>query len=223
MSTPRLTCILALFLFSAACVSPEEHRKLQSANQALQTQLDQLKEHQKGLAQENDMLKADLVRLGKTAADAEWVKAQKEKLDELLKRYGDGTGTSMPGVEVIQTGEGVAFRVLGGVLFSSGKADITDQGKKTLQPLIATLKGEGKRIRVDGHTDDEPITHSSWGTNLRLSVERSLAVAAFLIQSGVPADRVGVAGFGEYRPSKQGSTEDARAANRRVEILMLDR
>jgi chemotaxis protein MotB len=196
---------------------------VQSANQALQTQLAQLKEHQQGLAKENEQLKADLVRIGKTAADAEWVKAQKEKLDELLKRHGEGSTGAITGVDVIQTSEGVAFRVLGGVLFASGKADITDQGKKTLQQLIATLKGEGKRIRVDGHTDDEPITHSSWGTNLRLSVERSLAVAAFLIQSGVPADRVGVAGFGEHRPTKQGSTEEARAANRRVEILMLDR
>lgn len=223
MSTPRFTCVLATFLLCASCVSPEEHRRSQSANQALQTQLDQLKDHQKGLAKENQQLKDDLVRIGKTAADAEWVKAQKEKLDELLKRYSEGASGAMPGVDLIQTSEGVAFRVLGGVLFASGKAEITEQGKQTLKQLIATLKGEGKRIRVDGHTDDEPITHSSWGTNLRLSVERSLAVAAFLIQSGVPADRVGVAGFGEHRPSKPGSTEAARAENRRVEILMLDR
>jgi outer membrane protein OmpA-like peptidoglycan-associated protein len=57
---------------------------------------------------------------------------------------------------------------------------------------------------------------------LRLSVERSLAVVDFLIKNGLPAERVGVAGFGEYRPTTAGDGEDAKQQNRRVEILMLD-
>jgi chemotaxis protein MotB len=84
------------------------------------------------------------------------------------------------------------------------------------------LQREGKRVRVDGHTDDTPIQYSQWGTNLRLSVERSMSVVDFLIKSGLPAERVGVAGFGEYRPAVAGNGDDARQQNRRVEILMLD-
>jgi outer membrane protein OmpA-like peptidoglycan-associated protein len=49
-----------------------------------------------------------------------------------------------------------------------------------------------------------------------------MAVADFLIKSGLPADRVGVAGFGEHRPAAAGTDDEARQRNRRVEILMLD-
>ena len=103
------------------------------------------------------------------------------------------------------------------------RIEVSDQGKQTLGQLIATLKQEGKRVRVDGHTDDMPIQHSQWGTNLRLSVERSMAVADFLIKSGLPADKVGIGGFGEYRPVEAAASDAARQKNRRVEILMLDK
>ena len=80
------------------------------------------------------------------------------------------------------------------------------------------------KIRVDGHTDDTPIQRSQWGTNLRLSVERAMVVAEFLIQTGgLKADHIGVAGYGEFRPAVQGTDEASRQKNRRVELLMLDR
>ena len=60
-------------------------------------------------------------------------------------------------------------------------------------------------------------------TNLRLSVERSLAVADFLEHAGLPANRICVAGYGEHRPTEQAKDDAARQKNRRVEILMLDR
>ncbi len=222
MSKTRLTIALTTLVLCASCVSSEEHRRLQSANQALQAQLAELSEYQRRLGKENEQLRADVADLGKRAADADWIRAEKEKLADLIKRYQEGGSSNIPGVDVIQTAEGVAFRLLDQVLFASGKAEITDKGKATLQQLVATLKSEGKRIRVDGHTDDQPIVRSEWGTNLKLSVARSVAVAEFLIQSGVAADKVGVAGFGQYRPAAAGSTDAARSANRRVEILMLN-
>ena len=224
MSTMRRNLALAVLLLPlAACVSPEEHRRTVSANQALQAELASLSETQRALQRENERLRGDLERLGKQAADADWIREQKQKLDELLKQYPQGGASALPGVELVRTSEGIAFRVLGGVLFASGRAEVSDQGQKTLTQLLATLQKEGKRVRVDGFTDDQPIQHSQWGTNLRLSVERSLAVADFLIKAGLPADRVGVGGYGEYRPAVEGKTEEARQKNRRVEILMLDR
>jgi flagellar motor protein MotB len=220
----RSTIGLFVLLSAAACVSPKEHNEVLSANKALRAEIDSLAQTQQATQRENERLRGELERLGKQAADADWIREQKAKLDELLKQYPQGGGgSSMPGVEVVRTGEGIAFRVLGGVLFASGQNQISEQGQKTLQQLIATLQKEGKRVRVDGFTDDQPIQHSQWGTNLRLSVERSMAVAEFLIKAGLPAERVGVAGFGEFRPAVEGKTEDARQKNRRVEILMLDR
>ncbi|MGE3173200.1 MAG: flagellar motor protein MotB [Planctomycetota bacterium] len=204
-------------------MSPEEHRRVTGANQSLKAEIASLTKTWNAVSQENERLRAELDRVGKQAADADWIREQKAKLDKLLGQYQDGAPSAVPGVELVQTNEGLAFRVLGGVLFAPGRIEISEQGKQTLAQLIDTLRREGKRVRVDGHTDDTPITHSRWGTNLRLSVERSLAVADFLIQSGLSADQVGVAGFGEYRPTIAATTDEARQKNRRVEILMLDR
>jgi flagellar motor protein MotB len=223
MSISRYTVAFAsLLICAASCVSPEEHRRVRSANEALKAEIASLTEHQRQLGDENARLRADVERLGKSAADADWVREQKEKLERLLKQYQEGAPSAIPGVELINTAEGFGFRVAGGVLFASGKTDITDQGKQILTQLITTLKQEGRRIRVDGHTDDQPIQHSAWGTNLRLSVERSLSVADFLIKNGLGADKVGVAGYGEYRPAVEGANDEARQKNRRVEILMLN-
>lgn len=217
----RRTFGLALLPLMAACVSPEQHRQLQSANQQLQAQNASLRDAQRELGRQNDLLRSEIERLGKNVADAAWIAEQKAKLDELLKRYEGGIG-NVEGVEVVRTAEGVAFRVIGGVLFAPGRNEISEQGKQTLGKLVSTLRSEGKRIRVDGHTDDTKIQHSRWGTNLRLSAERALAVADFLIQSGIAEDKVGIAGFGEWRPAVEGKDEVARQQNRRVEILMLD-
>lgn len=223
MPTSRLTVALLVMLSgAAACVSPEAHRRVLSANEALRAQMAALSEHQQQLNQENAQLRADVERLGKRALDADYVARQKEELDRLLKQFHGGGQSEIPGVDLVTTAEGAAFRVAGSLLFASGKAEITEAGRAALKQVIATLQQEGRRIRVDGFTDDQPIQHSAWKSNLELSVARSLAVATFLIQNGVKADAVAVAGYGEYRPAVQGDSEEARQKNRRVEILMLN-
>ena len=217
----KYTLMMAASLLAAACVSPETHRQVVSANGVLQRQIADMSEAQKQLAAENLRLRSQVEDLGKRAADAAWIEDQKKRLADALAKYGAGTPAAANGVELVKTPEGYAFRVAGGVLFSSGQNTLSEQGKKTLTELAAQL--EKRRIRVEGHTDDVPIQRSQWGTNLRLSVERAMAVADFLTHTGgLEADRVGVAGYGEYRPAANGTDDAARQKNRRVEILMLD-
>lgn len=213
----------ALATITVSCISNEEHRRALDANRALRTQLAELTNYHQQLSGANDRLTEQVERLGKSAADAQWIKEQKEKLAKLLGEYREGGPKAMPGVELVETREGLAFRVLGGVLFASGKVDITSEGQSTLQQLVQTLRNEDKDIRVDGHTDDQKIVYSPWKTNLRLSANRALAVAEFLIASGLPKERISACGHGEYKPAVPGSSEEARRANRRVEIVMLDR
>jgi len=80
----KMSVCATLLLATAACVSPEEHRRLQSANAALQTQIAQWGDQQRNLTKENERLRADVDRLGKQAADADWIREQKQKLDELM-------------------------------------------------------------------------------------------------------------------------------------------
>ena len=214
-------CLVGTLLALPACVTTEEYNRAKAANAALQKELDDLKGYQRGVGDENRRLVQKVTDLEKDAADAGWIAKEKKRLEDLAKQFEQGGPLAMPGVNVIGTPEGVAFQVQGEVLFLSGRAEISDTGRETLKKLLATLQQQSKRVRVDGHTDADPIKHSSWGTNLRLSAERSLVVAEFLIQSGFPAERIGVAGFGEHRPAANGDTTDAKRQNRRVEILML--
>jgi chemotaxis protein MotB len=205
-----------------ACVTTEEYNRAKAANAALQREIDDLKGYQKGLSEESKRLSGENTELKARAVDAAWLEKEKKRLEELAKQFETGGASAMSGVSVIRTPEGVAFQVQGEILFTSGRADISESGKETLKKLIPTLLKEGKRLRVDGHTDSDPIKHSQWLTNLRLSAERSLVVTEFLILSGFPSDRIGIGAFGEFRPAVGGDGSDAKRQNRRVEILMLN-
>ena len=214
---------VALGVILVGCVSTEDYNRSQNANEALRGQLAALSEYQTSLEAENSRLSQDLIRVGRDAVDAAWIEQQKAKLDRLLGQFQDGgslQGTE--GVIVKQTSEGLVFQVQGEVLFESGKADVTSSGQETLRRLIPTLRSVGKRIRVDGHTDDDPILRSGWETNLHLSAGRALSVAAFLTANGLAEDIVSIGAFGEYRPTEMGNTPEVKRANRRVEILMVD-
>jgi chemotaxis protein MotB len=220
------TMTLVALLSAAACVSPEAHRQVKGANSALQAQIAGMAEAQRALSAENARLRAENSDLGRRAADASWIEDQKKRLAELLAKYGEGTPSAQNGVELVRTPEGYAFRVAGGVLFSPGQNTLSDSGRRTLTELASQL--QGRQIRIEGHTDDQPIQRSQWGTNLRLSVERAMVVSDFLTKSaGLQADNVSVAGYGEYRPteprpSEAGSAPAWQQKNRRVEILLID-
>ncbi len=219
MSRPYLVALAALTVFFAGCVSQEQYRRSLADNDNLRQQRDSLAENNRALQTDNERLQQQLADLSVRAKDADWIKEQKQRLAELLK--GLDNGKLPTGVRTLETKEGIGFEVEGAVLFASGKAEITPSGQDTLRQLVKSIVDSGKEVRVDGHTDTDPIKHSSWQSNLELSAARALAVAQFLIQSGVPPERVAVAGFGQYHPAEPGETDAAKARNRRVEILML--
>ena len=75
-------------------------------------------------------------------------------------------------------------------------------------------------MRVDGHTDPRPISTPQFPSNWELSTARAISVVKFLVERGVPADRLVAAGFGEYQPLDPTRNEDAFARNRRIEMKL---
>lgn len=219
MSRLAKYCVLAVVATTSACVSPEAHRGVLAANDALQKQIADLQRHCAEQDEELQRVNQQNSELTARVHDAQWIKEKKAELQRLLKEFGPSGPSEVPGVSVIQTPEGTAFDVKGGVLFASGKADLTTQGQQVLKKLVPHLRKN--RIRVDGHTDTDPINHSKWRTNLNLSAARAVAVAEFLIQNGLDGKNVTVAGFGAHRPAAQGNGDEIKAQNRRVEILLL--
>lgn len=117
------------------------------------------------------------------------------------------------------------------VLFPSGSDVLQPIGEEELAKLaqaIVELNGEIPSdidwiIRVDGHTDNVPISGGRFSDNWQLSKERAGAVVKYLITQGVPADRLAATGFGEYQPLEAGDSPEARARNRRIEFKLTER
>jgi chemotaxis protein MotB len=114
------------------------------------------------------------------------------------------------------------------VLFPSASATLEEGGKDQLAKLANTLLEIALRIppevnwimRVDGHTDPRPISTPQFPSNWELSTARAISVVKFLVERGVPADRLVAAGFGEYQPLDPTRNEDAFARNRRIEMKL---
>jgi chemotaxis protein MotB len=118
------------------------------------------------------------------------------------------------------------------VLFAVGSAELGDPGKQQLTKLAATLRELMSHIpkdinwvlRVDGHTDQVPIHNPQFASNWELSTARAVSVVKFLIDQGVPPDRLAATGFGEFQPLD--STRDdeiSRRRNRRIELKLTER
>ncbi len=117
------------------------------------------------------------------------------------------------------------------VLFPKGSAEINPEGIQEMQKLAIALRELEQEIpadlawvlRVDGHTDIDPIATSSFRSNWDLSAARSIAVVNFLVGNGVSPQHLVAAGFGEFQPLDSADTEDAKSRNRRIELKLTER
>lgn len=118
------------------------------------------------------------------------------------------------------------------VLFPIGSEVINEAGRVEMKKLADALIELQKEIppeiswvlRVDGHTDDRPLSGTGrYRDNWELSSARATSVVKFLIENGVPANRLVAAGFGEFQPLDAAGTDEARSKNRRIELKLTER
>lgn len=140
---------------------------------------------------------------------------------EFFGRLRDILGTR-PGITVV----GDRFVFQSEVLFASGSAELGLDGQQQMNQLARTLLDVSRSIpqdinwilRVDGHTDNQPIATAVFRSNWELSTARAIAVVKYLIGQGIPAERLAAAGFGEFQPLDTGTDPAARSKNRRIEL-----
>jgi chemotaxis protein MotB len=117
------------------------------------------------------------------------------------------------------------------VLFPSGQATMTPEGLAAIDQLAAAIvelertipKEIDWALQVDGHTDVRPIANPQFPSNWELSSARATSVVKYLISRGVPAKRLVAAGYGEFQPLEEGSTEEILRRNRRIELKLTNR
>jgi len=119
------------------------------------------------------------------------------------------------------------------VFFATGSDVMSPDGLAEMDKLAAAILELNNEIpaeipwvlRVDGHTDKRPITGTGgpFRSNWELSAARAISVVRYLIDQGVPANRLVAAAFGEYQPIEEGDSEEALAKNRRIELKLTER
>ncbi len=118
------------------------------------------------------------------------------------------------------------------VIFATGQANISDDGKDQLANIASALREIEASIprdipwvlQIEGHTDSDPIANSTFfKDNWDLSTERALSVVRFLRSEGISANRLAAAGYGEFQPIDRSNTVEAKQRNRRIELKLTQR
>lgn len=173
----------------------------------------------------NRQLQGRDARMAELSTSLEREKAQQKALLQAYDKARQGRGTLQANVPApAESDKGaVTITLLSGVLFASGSADLTQEGKAALKQAAGTVRSKypNAAIEVRGHTDNVPIKYSSFKSNWDLSCARALAVARHLIEAeGFDPARVTTRGYGETRPVASNNTDAGRKKNRRAEIIV---
>ena len=234
------TYLAAIFLLSG-CGNPEleaenarlegelgdlrrDHQGLQGRLQELETANNQMLEQMRALGQNVSSLteaRAALeAQLQAAQRREEQARARLDAFRRMLGQFREMIASGQLRVRIVR-GK-MVVELPEGVLFDSGSADLKDSGKATLQRIAQVLAGiENREFLVAGHTDNVPIRSRRFPSNWELSAARGVAVARFLSENGMPATRIAAAGYADQQPVAPNDTEEGRAQNRRIEIVLM--
>jgi chemotaxis protein MotB len=130
-------------------------------------------------------------------------------------------------VKVTHDERGLVITLAGDAFFNPASARINIEATRDILLRLGTyLSSEelrGRRFRIEGHTDAVDVDpYGPWEDNWQLSVERSRAILRYLAALGVDERRFQITGFADTMPVSSNDTEEGRANNRRVDIIILD-
>lgn len=124
-------------------------------------------------------------------------------------------------VRVLQNNRGIRIDIESSVLFAPGSADMEVSALQPLLEVAGLLTDKPNAIQVEGHTDDVPIRNYLFYSNWELSAVRASSVVRLLVQNGIAEQRLSAVGYGSAQPLEENTTEEGRAKNRRVSIMVL--
>lgn len=161
--------------------------------------------------------KESVIRDQMPADGFSYLLALKQKLESLVR---EDSGTR---IRFKMDRRGLVISLAEAAFFDSGSAAVKPESRELLDKVAALLSDVPNHIRVEGHTDNVPISNSRFPNNWELSTARATSIVTYLITNfGYPPDRLSAAGYGEYRPIASNDTPEGRALNRRVDIVVLN-
>ncbi|MEI6071360.1 MAG: flagellar motor protein MotB [Verrucomicrobiae bacterium] len=175
------------------------------------------------LSQERQKTESDRAAIAaakQKAAEAQAGLEARKALEENLKK-----ALESKDVVISQLEGRLKVNVASKIFFDSGSVDLLPGGQDLLNKLAAAVAAAGdQEIRVEGHTDDVAITgalRETYPSNWELSASRATSAVRYLEKSAaIPSGRLSAAGFANTRPVAPNDTEENRAKNRRIEIVL---
>ena len=126
-------------------------------------------------------------------------------------------------VEIGVDARGLVVSIREAGSFASGSAELSEGARALLAEIAAPLSELPHPVRIEGHTDDTPIRNPRFRSNWELSTARATQVIAYLQNDlGLAASRLSAAGYGEFHPRGPNTSAEARAENRRVDLVILN-
>ncbi len=204
-------------------------KNLEALQKDVATREMKLKDYEEALALRDSTLAAiqrDLIGREQRVGDLEKrLAARDSALNALKSKLNDALlGFTNSGLSINIVNGRVYVSLSNQLLFSTGRADIDKRGKDALKELANVLSTqENLSILVEGHTDDQPVKNlGAIKDNWDLSVMRATEVIRYLVNDGkVDPKRIIASGRSEYYPIDTGTTTEARAKNRRTEIILI--
>lgn len=108
------------------------------------------------------------------------------------------------------------------VLFPSGSAVLSSDGKSAVVEVATVLASiPERRFQIAGHTDTVPIRTARYRSNWDLAFDRAHSVLQAMIDAGMPTTRISASSYGEFRPTASNDSDEGKAKNRRIEIIVV--
>ena len=233
-----LLSLLLLFLVNACGVSTAEHAKVVNdladcAKQRDETMVQSniCTNQVKNLTAETDALKKDKESLQGKVNELTSKAEKAEQLEKATQTYQDlqkklEREIKDGQIQLTEMKNRLTMTLVDKILFASGSADVSKEGKKVLDKVITILKDiKDKRIQVEGHTDNVRIysaIKTKYPTNWELSTARATQVTRYLQEEGgIDPKLLSATGYSEYQPVASNDTDEDKAKNRRIEIVLL--
>jgi len=212
-------------------ISNQELAQVELLNQqisALRRQLAALEEALDASEKRDKESQAQIADLGRrlNAALAQKVQELAKYRSEFFGRLREILGNRSD-IEIV----GDRFVIQSEIFFDSGSAELNPSGVDQLRKIADAVKQISSEIpsdipwvlRIDGHTDVNPIHTAQFPSNWYLSSARAIAVVNFMAKEGVAPNHLVAAGFGEFQPLDTSGTPEALKRNRRIEFKLTER
>lgn len=234
MRSVTLFFVLSLVVCAAAlgCGVPQEkydadiaalQGELDKTKGDLNKTIDELRKEKQGLDEKLAGLNEEMDRIAverdRSAKAAEQAKKRLETFRDMLTKFQAMIKSGKLKIKIVNNK--MVVEMASAILFPSGKAELSEEGTQALTEVAKVLSTiTDQSFQVAGHTDNVPIKNRRFKSNWELSAARAVAVVKHLMENGVTANNISAAGYAETQPAASNDTEEGKAQNRRIEIVL---